>query len=66
MQNEPKPLKAFAQADAIRLPLADDAVDLVMGSPPYMDARSYGINAHDLRRRSLRVVISKGEGNGYE
>ena len=38
-------MKAFAQADATRIPLADDSVDLVIGSPPYMDARSYGINA---------------------
>ena len=45
LENKPKSLKAFAQAHAIRLPLADDSVDLVMGSPPYMDARSYGINA---------------------
>jgi hypothetical protein len=38
-------MKAFAQADATRLPLADDSVDLVLGSPPYMDARTYGIGA---------------------
>ena len=35
----------FVQADAVRLPLADDSVDLVIGSPPYMDARTYGIGA---------------------
>ncbi len=40
-----RPLKAFAQADATRIPLADDSVSLVMGSPPYLKARSYGINA---------------------
>ena len=33
------------QADAGRLPLADRSVDLVFGSPPYCDARTYGIGA---------------------
>lgn len=33
------------QADAERLPLADRSVDLVFGSPPYCDARTYGIGA---------------------
>lgn len=33
------------QADARRLPLADQSVDIVFGSPPYMDARTYGIDA---------------------
>jgi hypothetical protein len=32
-------------ADAARIPLADKSVDLVLGSPPYMDARTYGIGA---------------------
>lgn len=45
MKADEKLLLAFAQADATRLPLADDWVDLVFGSPPYMDARSYGIHA---------------------
>jgi hypothetical protein len=31
----------FAQADAEHLPLADGSVDLVLGSPPYIDARLY-------------------------
>ncbi len=35
----------FVQADAARLPFADDAFDLVLGSPPYGDARTYGIGA---------------------
>ena len=35
----------FLQADACRLPFADQSVDLVFGSPPYADARSYGIGA---------------------
>lgn len=35
----------FVQADAARLPLADRSVDLVFGSPPYCDARTYGIAA---------------------
>jgi hypothetical protein len=33
------------QADARRIPLADSSVDLVFGSPPYCDARTYGIGA---------------------
>ncbi len=35
----------FAQSDATSLPLADDSVDLTFTSPPYMDARTYGIGA---------------------
>jgi len=35
----------FLKADAARLPFADKSVDLVLGSPPYCDARTYGINA---------------------
>jgi hypothetical protein len=35
----------FARADATQLPLPDKAVDLVFTSPPYADARTYGINA---------------------
>ena len=45
MESEAKIMKEFAQADATRIPLADDSVDLVFGSPPYMDARTYGIGA---------------------
>lgn len=33
------------QSDATRMPLADGSVDLVLTSPPYADARSYGIGA---------------------
>lgn len=33
------------QGDAVHLPLPDRSVDLVFGSPPYIDARSYGIKA---------------------
>lgn len=33
------------QSDALRIPLPDQSVDLVFGSPPYCDARTYGINA---------------------
>lgn len=33
----------FLRGDATRLPFADSSVDLVFGSPPYMDARTYGI-----------------------
>lgn len=32
-------------ADAAKLPLGDRSVDLVLGSPPYCDARTYGIGA---------------------
>lgn len=35
----------LAQADATRLPFADGAFDLVFTSPPYIDARTYGIGA---------------------
>jgi len=35
----------IAVADAVRIPLADQSVDLVVGSPPYQDARTYGIKA---------------------
>lgn len=56
----------FGQADATRIPLADDSVNLIMTSPPYMDARTYGINAQrgcedwitwmlDVVKESLRV-----------
>ncbi len=33
------------QGDAAGLPLADGSVDLAFFSPPYVDARTYGINA---------------------
>lgn len=35
----------IVQADATYIPLADDSVDMVMCSPPYCDARTYGIGA---------------------
>ena len=35
----------FAQSDASRIPLADKSVDLIFTSPPYGDARTYGIDA---------------------
>src|ERR1051326_762582 len=38
-------MNVFLQADAARLPFANDAFDLVLGSPPYADARTYGIGA---------------------
>lgn len=57
----------IARADAARLPLADRSVDLVIGSPPYLDARTYGIGAQrgldawvawmlDVTREALRVT----------
>lgn len=33
------------QGDAVHLPLPDRSVDIVFGSPPYIDARTYGIKA---------------------
>jgi hypothetical protein len=36
------------RADALRLPFADRSFDLVMGSPPYVDARLYLENGQDL------------------
>jgi site-specific DNA-methyltransferase (adenine-specific)/site-specific DNA-methyltransferase (cytosine-N4-specific) len=38
-------LYLLIQGDVARLPLADQSVDLVFGSPPYCDARTYGIGA---------------------
>ena len=38
----------FAQADSARLPLADASCDLVLGSPPYADARLYLEDGRDL------------------
>jgi len=35
----------LGQADATRLPLATGSVDMVFTSPPYADARTYGIGA---------------------
>ena len=37
--------RTILQADARRLPLADGSVDLTFTSPPYADARTYGIGA---------------------
>lgn len=37
---------AFINSDATRLPFAEDSFALTMTSPPYMDARTYGIDAH--------------------
>lgn len=36
----------FAQADAARLPFTDDTFNLTFTSPPYCDARTYGIGAN--------------------
>lgn len=35
----------LAQCDALRLPLESNSVDLILGSPPYLDCRDYGIGA---------------------
>jgi hypothetical protein len=51
---------ALLRSDALRLPFPDQSVDLVVGSPPYCDARTYGIgaqrNAHDWVEWMLRVT----------
>lgn len=51
---------ALIRSDALRLPFPDQSVDLVAGSPPYCDARTYGIgaqrNAHDWVEWMLRVT----------
>jgi hypothetical protein len=39
---------AILQSDALRIPLADQSVDLVVGSPPYVDARLYLENGRNL------------------
>lgn len=36
-------MPSFLRCDATSLPFADDRFDLVFGSPPYCDARTYGI-----------------------
>ncbi len=59
----------FLCADATRLPFADDSFDLVFGSPPYANARTYGIGAQRgcqewiefmLRVTAEAVRVSKG------
>jgi hypothetical protein len=35
----------FVQGDVARIPLPDGSVDLVLGSPPYCNARTYGIGS---------------------
>ena len=44
----------IAVADVTRIPLPDQSVDLVICSPPYENARSYGIDC------SLRATIGSG------
>jgi hypothetical protein len=39
---------AILQSDALRIPFADQSVDLVIGSPPYVDARLYLENGRNL------------------
>lgn len=43
------------QGDAAMIPLADHSVDLIFGSPPYCDARTYGIGAQ--RGCSLKATL---------
>jgi site-specific DNA-methyltransferase (cytosine-N4-specific) len=38
----------ICQADAVRLPFADKTFDLVIGSPPYLEARTYLEDGKDL------------------
>jgi hypothetical protein len=47
MGGESKPWR-FIQADATRLPLESNSVDLVIGSPPYLSARHYLENGENL------------------
>ena len=44
-------------ADARSLPLADRSVDLVFGSPPYCDARTYGIDADRTRDEWVAFMV---------
>lgn len=37
---------SYIVGDAMNLPLEDDSVDLVFGSPPYCNQRTYGIDLH--------------------
>lgn len=39
------PTAVFHRANCLRLPMPDKSVDLSIGSPPYCDARTYGIDA---------------------
>lgn len=41
----------FAMADAVRLPLADGSVDLVIGSPPYLERRRYTDDGREAGKR---------------
>jgi len=44
MTNEKQKSPDFFVGDCISIPMADNSVDLVFGSPPYEDARTYGID----------------------
>lgn len=59
----------FIRGDAVRTPFKTGAFDLVFGSPPYLDARTYGISAQMdclewvewmLRVTTEAVRVSKG------
>lgn len=47
----------FHQGDATRLPLFDQSVDLVLGSPHYLEARTYGIAADEPLQEWLRTMV---------
>lgn len=47
----------IARADAARLPLASKSVALTVGSPPYCDARTYGIGAQRDCRGWVRWML---------
>jgi DNA modification methylase len=40
-----QPSTHLIQGDATEIPLGDDSVDVTLGSPPYAEARTYGIGA---------------------
>jgi hypothetical protein len=54
------------QADALHLPFADQSVDLVFGSPPYCDARTYKESMRVCRGPVLWVVAGVTRSRNYQ
>lgn len=48
----------FGVSDAARIPLPDRSVDLVFGSPPYLDCRTYGIEAQRNCREWIHWMLA--------
>lgn len=48
----------LCQVDAVRLPFPDRSFDLVIGSPPYCDARTYGIGAQRNARQWVEWMLA--------